>query len=77
MAQEVKHPTLGFGSGSDLTDCEKSCQHGAQWDSFFPLSWPLPSNKQTNKQYTLYNERRAKGVSKIPTTKVVGVREEL
>ena len=50
VAQLVKHPTLGFSSGHDLTVCGFEPQVGlcaisADWDShFLPLSLhPLPA----------------------------------
>ena len=49
MAQSVKSPTLGFGSGHDLTACEFEPRVGLRadstepaWDSLcLPLSAPL------------------------------------
>ena len=53
MAQSVKHPTLGFGSGHDLMVCEFEPRTGLYtdssepaWDSLSPslsLSLSLPS----------------------------------
>ena len=40
VVQSVKHPTLDFNSGPDLTVCD-TCSKNA-WDSLFPLSAPHP-----------------------------------
>ena len=49
MAQSIKHPTLGFGSGHDLTVCEIELHVGLcadstelAWDSLSPLFLPFP-----------------------------------
>ena len=50
VAQSVKYPTLGFGSGHDLTvrEFQPRVGHYADsaepaWDFSLPLSLPLPS----------------------------------
>ena len=48
MAQSVKHPTLGFGSGPDLWPREFEPRLGpAAWDSLSPpLSLPLTTEEK-------------------------------
>ena len=42
MAQSVEHPTLGFGSGRDLTVCEFEPQVGLRADNAEP-AWDFLS----------------------------------
>ena len=79
VAQLVKHPTLGFGSGHDLTVCEfepcvRLCADTVEpaWDSLLPsLSGSLPlALKLINKlkKESLLRSQKPSGVYCIPVT---------